>query len=117
MGKKLTLKDSIKIGKKQKITVEEIIDKKGEIFKYIKEGYEFDDEVLEKAHIKKNVKNTKIISGYISALKQKEKPLPKETESVKNILKSLNTIEEQNTNDDFFEQVDEDVYSLIGEDE
>lgn len=46
MKKLLGLKDTIKIGKKNKIAVSDIVNVKGEIFKYIKEGYQFDDEVL-----------------------------------------------------------------------
>ena len=39
MDKKLTLNDTIKIGKNKKILISDIVGIKGEIFKYIKKGF------------------------------------------------------------------------------
>ena len=60
---KLGMDDVINVGKNNKITVSELVPVKGEIFNLIKKGFEFDDEVLEKAHIKKIVRDEKIINS------------------------------------------------------
>lgn len=111
MNKILTLKDSINLGKGKKIPVSEIVNKKGEIFNYIKNGYQFDDEVLEKAHIVKKISNERIISDCVEYKKVDKKALPKETESVKNILKSINTIDSQNIDENSFFTNDDTVLS------
>ena len=50
---KLTMRDTIENGKYANKTVEEITKISGAIFSMIKDGYEFDDEVLAAAHISK----------------------------------------------------------------
>jgi TPP-dependent indolepyruvate ferredoxin oxidoreductase alpha subunit len=109
MNKILTLKDSINLGKKQKIAVSELVNKKGEIFRYIKDGYQFDDEVLEAAHIKKTIRDETIRSEFITNVNKKEKEYPKETESVKNILKTINTLDGQNISENDFYTDDDDT--------
>ena len=59
-------------------------------------GFEFDDEVLEKAHITKIVRDEKINNIIVEHTPEKKKTYNKESESLKNILKSLNTIDKQN---------------------
>ena len=93
---KLGMDDVVNVGKNNKITVSELVPVKGEIFNLIKKGFEFDDEVLEKAHIKKIVRDEKIINVIIEHTSEKKKTYNKESESLKNILKSLNTIDKQN---------------------
>lgn len=93
---KLGMDDVINVGKKNKITVSELVPVKGEIFKLIKNGFEFDDEVLEKARIKKIIRDEKIINVIVEHTPEKKKAYNKESESLKNILKSLNTIDKQN---------------------
>lgn len=115
MDKVLTLKDTINLGKHKKILVSDIVNIKGEVFKYIKEGYQFDDEVLEKAHIKKRVSNEKVITSFVTLPKHKFKEYPKETESVKNILKTINTLDGQIT-EDVFNHDDDDSITIIDED-
>ena len=93
---KLGMDDVVNVGKNNKITVSELVPVKGEIFNLIKKGFEFDDEVLEKAHIKKIVRDEKINNIIVEHTPEKKKTYNKETESLKNILKSLNTIDQQN---------------------
>ena len=93
MNNKLKLTDSIKFDKNNKKLVSDLVGIKGEIFKLIKEGYQFDDEVLEKARIKKTIRNERVITGFVNTQKKENKVYAKDTESVKNILKSLNTLE------------------------
>lgn len=96
MNIKLGMDDVINVGKKNKITVSELVPVKGEIFKLIKNGFEFDDEVLEKARIKKIIRDEKISNVTVEHTPEKKKAYNKESESLKNILKSLNTIDKQN---------------------
>ena len=49
MDKKLTLNDTINVTKNKKVLISDLVGIKGEIFKYVKKGFWFDDEVLEKA--------------------------------------------------------------------
>ncbi len=107
MEKELTLNDSINIGKgKKKVLVSDIVNIKGEVFKYIKQGYLFDDEVLKLAHITKRVGPVTIKNEFVDRNINKVKEYPKETESLKNILKSLNTIENQSIDEDAFTKND-----------
>lgn len=57
MMEKLTLKSTIKSSKYGDKSIEELIKIKGAIFSMIKDGYDFDDEVLEAAHIRKQISN------------------------------------------------------------
>ena len=120
MKKVLTLKDSINVGKHKKKPISEIVEEK-KIFKYIKDGYEFADDVLEAAHIKKSVRDEKIRTVFVEHKKRKHKEYQKDTESVKNILKSINTIDEQNLNEkSFYTQNDDeeqDILTLIEEEQ
>lgn len=121
MEKELTLNDSINIGKgKKKVLVSDIVNIKGEVFKYIKQGYLFDDEVLKLAHITKRVGPVTIKNEFVERKVNKIKEYPKETESLKNILKSLNTIENQSIDIDAFSKNDkqeENVLDLITQEE
>lgn len=73
--------------------VSELVDIKGCIISLIKDGYYFDDEVLEAACIKKVIRDVKYIQGIErDAAVLKEVVLPKETASVKQILSEINTL-------------------------
>jgi hypothetical protein len=96
MDKIYTLSDTIKLDKKNKVAVSELVEQKGEIFNLIKNGLQFDDEVLEKAHIKKTIRDVRGYCGIYSNEKEKKINLPKDTKNVKSILKSINTIEQEN---------------------
>ena len=95
MEKIYSLNDTINIGKRQKIQVSDIVKVKGEISKLIKKGYQFDDEVLKEAHITKIVNKPIIKNSFASHQTEKKKELGKDTENLKSILNSLNTLENQ----------------------
>lgn len=91
---KLTLNSKINKGEYAGKSVSELLKKKKQIFKMIKEGYEFDDEVLLAAHIRKTIKNVHSHCKVDKGEKKVEmKTLPKDTVSVKRILSELNTID------------------------
>ena len=112
MDKKLTLNDTINVGKNKKVLISDLVDIKGEIFKYIKKGFWFDDEVLEKAGIKKTVRDEKIETVFADKkTKLNNKIYPKETESLKNVLKSINTLD--NNDNITFEEENDDIYTNL----
>lgn len=113
MDKKLTLNDTIKIGKNKKILISDIVSIKGEIFKYIKKGFWFDDEVLEKAGIKRNVRDVKTECILVDKDKQpKVKIYPKETENLRSILKTINTLDNiDNNHNIIFEEENDNNYT------
>ena len=114
MDKKLTLNDTINVGKNKKVLVSDLVGIKGEIFKYIKKGIWFDDEVLEKAGTKRIIREEKVETVFSDKKTKSEniKIYPKETESLKNVLKSINTLDNINNEDSIiFEQENDDVYT------
>ena len=114
MDKKPTLNDTINVGKNKKVLVSDLVGIKGEIFKYIKKGIWFDDEVLEKAGIKRIIREEKVETVFSDKKTKSEniKIYPKETESLKNVLKSINTLDNINNEDSIiFEQENDDVYT------
>jgi len=120
MDKIYKLSDSIKLGKNKKAKVSELVETKSEIFNLIKNGYQFDDEVLEKAHIKKKISNVKVITEFVTTPNnKKQKELPKDKESFKNIIKSINTLENGDMDDNLSfipEEEEINVYDFIEED-
>lgn len=114
MDKKLTLNDTINVGKNKKVLVSDLVGIKGEIFKYIKKGIWFDDEVLEKAGIKRIIREEKVETVFFDKKTKSEniKIYPKETESLKNVLKSINTLDNISNEDSIiYEQENDDVYT------
>lgn len=112
MGNKLGLTDHLNNSKNSKITVADILSKKGELFKYIKRGYEFKDDVLEKARIKKNVRDQKTITVVVTHEEDKtNKEYHKDTESLRNVLKSIHTIANQSYKDTIEENYVNTVYN------
>lgn len=114
MDKKLTLNDTINVGKNKKVLVSDLVGIKGEIFKYIKKGIWFDDEVLEKAGIKRIIREEKVETVFSDKKTKSEniKIYPKETESLKNVLKSINTLDNIGNEDSIiYEQENDDVYT------
>lgn len=93
MMEKLTLKSTIKSSKYGDKSIEELIKIKGAIFSMIKDGYDFDDEVLEAAHIRKQNSNEKVYCRVGGSTPTKTKKLPKDTQSIKQIIYELNMIE------------------------
>lgn len=91
--KKLTMNDHIKSGAFANKTVEEVTKIKGAIFSMIKDGYEFDDEVLKAARIRKIIRDEKI-DFVVNTNKDNNRsnPLPKDTASLNQILAELHTL-------------------------
>lgn len=81
-------------GKYANKNIEELTHVKGAIFSMIKEGYEFEDDVLAAAHIKKIIRDVKT-----HLVVNENKPnnmthsLPVEKASMKQILSELNTLD------------------------
>ena len=90
---KLTMNDTIKNGNYADKTVAEIAKISGAIFSMIKDGYEFDDEVLTAAHINKTIRDERV-DFVVNIHKDNtcSKPLPVETASMKQILAEINTL-------------------------
>lgn len=89
----LTMESTVKSTKYGNKSVMELVDIKGVIFSMIKDGYQFDDEVLEAAHIKKEISNVRYYNRVGGDSQDKLGNLPKETSSMKQILSELNTID------------------------
>ena len=106
--KKLTMNDHIKSGAFANKTVEEVTKIKGAIFSMIKDGYEFDDEVLKAARIRKIIRDEKI-DFVVNTNKDNNRSntLPKETSSLKQILAELNTLDNFGTVKDGYNNYDE----------
>ncbi len=112
MNKKLTLNDTINVGKNKKVLISDLVGIKGEIFKYVKQGVWFDDEVLEKAGIRKTIREEKVETVLFDKKPKNIKIYPKETESLKNILKSINTLDNIGNYDSIiFEEENDEIYT------
>ena len=114
-NKVLSLNSIINGGKFNKQTVNKVLkNNKRDIFSLIKEGFSFDNEVLQMAGIKKNIKN-KTIKNEIVEHEKDTKVYEIDTTPLHKILKEISTIdnysftESQNKNDENF---DEDVNDL-----
>ena len=121
---KLTMDYTFTKGKFANKTVSELVDIKGQIFSMIKDGYEFDDEVLAAAHIKRNVTNVKTYCSVFGGNKENviEKTLPKDTASMKQILSDINTLDHigdnVNENDEISNEIDgEDIIDNESDDD
>lgn len=92
---KLTLKSVLKKGKYANMSIADLAKEKGAIISMIKEGYEFDDEVLEVAKLKKIINNTRAFCcvGVTDSNDGYKSKLPKDTTPVKQILSELNTLD------------------------
>ncbi len=89
-------------------TIKEIIDEdKKNIFKLIKEGYVFNDDVLIYAHISKNIKNEKFTNVIVEHEKN-DKVYEKDKDSVNKILKDILTLENIKEYKD--EIIEEEIY-------
>lgn len=110
---KLTMGDTIKNGAFANKTVEEVTKIKGAIFSMIKDGYEFDDEVLKIAHISKTIRDERI-DFVVNTNKgnKRSNPLPKETTSLKQILAELNTLDNFGTVKDNSNNYGEDIEDI-----
>ena len=90
----LTLDSTIETtGRYNGKTVREILEKnRGDIMKLIKKGFRFDEEVLAAAHIKKTERERRSYNVIVDHDKN-NKTYEKDTASMKEILKQINTID------------------------
>lgn len=98
------MNSTIKNGKNDEIKVSDLVNIKGKIFSLIKEGYCFDDEVLNAAHITKVIRDKKVFCCVGGITPTDDTKLPKETASTKQIISELNTIintRERGTDEEF----------------
>lgn len=86
------MNSTIKNGKNDEIKVSDLVNIKGKIFSLIKDGYCFDDEVLNAAHITKTIRDNKVFCCVGDIISTGNTNLPKETASTKQIISELNTI-------------------------
>lgn len=73
-------------------TIKDIINNKKEIFRMIKEGYYFDDDVLQAAGITKTIKNS-VTSNQVVEHEKDTKQYEVDTTPLQKILKELATID------------------------
>ena len=93
-SKELNIKSKVPCGKyKSTIVGDKLIADKKEILSLIKDGYAFTEEVLKEAKIIKRVTVEPHTYNRISEHQVDNKVYEKDTMSLKNILKSLHTIE------------------------
>lgn len=91
---KLTMESTIKKGKYSNKSVADLVKIEGEIFSMIKNGYEFDDEVLDAAHIKKSIRDVKVYHRVGGGnCEPMTSVLPKETATIKQILSDINVLD------------------------
>lgn len=77
-------------------TVQELVEKTGsrDIFKLIKRGYRFDDEVLNEAHIAREIRDDRVYWEIASHTSPKfKKELKKDTAAYDEIVESLSHVE------------------------
>ena len=93
MSEKLHINSVIGKGKYNGKKVSEIISEKKVVFSLIKEGFEFEDEVLSMAGIKKTVMDVKVEQVFVEH-DVDTKVYAKETASLQKILKELRTLDD-----------------------
>lgn len=83
-------------------TVQDIIEtaKKGTIFQLIKRGYMFDDEVLKLCNITKTIRDRRTYNVISEHAAKDTKKYKKDTATLKEILKEINTIERETYGDE-----------------
>lgn len=105
---RLNMESTIKNKRGTEKKVFDLVKEKGKILSLIKEGYDFEDEVLSAAHIKRNIRDVKV--SYVVGNKDNDelKPLQKDTTSARQIIYELNTI---NNDSNAVEKGNEDAFS------
>lgn len=95
--KKLSLTDTLDSDKYKGKTIEQILDTdKRRMFKLLKLGYDFDDEVLEKYRFKRTIRDVKFVHEFVDKTPQptSKKTLTKDTvENARKLMKSLATLD------------------------
>lgn len=90
----LHLNSVIENGKYKDKTVSSLVKNKRAMFNLIKEGYQFDDEVLKEAKIKK-ITHAPTFSNNVGEHKMDKKKYNKDKESVSSVLKKMNNTDEE----------------------
>lgn len=89
-----------------KQVIEIINDNKRNIFQLLKKGYEFDDEVLSLAGIKKNIKNVKTRNQIVEHDKD-TKTYEIDKTPLHKILKEISTIDSYSMTDKLIKEIDD----------
>lgn len=93
-----------------KQVIEIINDNKRNIFQLLKKGYEFDDEVLSLAGIKKNIKNVKTRNQIVEHDKD-TKTYEIDKTPLHKILKEISTIDSYSMTDKLIKEIDDNEMS------
>lgn len=101
----LDIKSKVPCGKyKSELVGENLVNDKKEVFSLLKDGYIFTDEVLGKVGIIKKVRVSSQQCNRVTDHITDNKVYEKDTMSLKNILKSIHTIESSMENDEIIEE-------------
>lgn len=84
------MESTIKIGTKDEKKVSDLVKEKGRIFAMIKDGYIFDDDVLNAANITHVIRDVQIKNIITDKSSEKNEKLRKDTVSAKQIISELN---------------------------
>ena len=112
----LDLDSKVAFGRGRHKKVSDIIANKSAVFKLIKDGYIFSDELLAMAGIKKIVHEPTTTIQIVEHQKDNT-VLPKERKNVETICRELYTIENQAGQDTTFNEADDDIDEIFEEDE
>ena len=106
------MESTIKIGTEGEKKVSELVNEKGRIFSLIKEGYEFDEEVLSAANITHIIRDVHFENVVFEKNTEKAEKLKKDSVSAKQIISELNSINKSfgdfkdDCNDNYENQID-----------
>lgn len=98
--------------------VRDLIEESGsrDIFKLIKRGYRFDDEVLKSCHISKTVRDESVYNEFAEHLKPKtNKVYKKDTASYEDIVESLSNVEIDENEE--YEEVEDETSEFYSNDD
>lgn len=106
------MESTIKIGTDTEKKVSELVNETGYIMSLIKEGYNFDDDVLNAAHITRTIRNVRFDHFVTDKPAEQMPKLRKDSVSAKQIISELNSINKasddfkDNGGDDYENQID-----------
>lgn len=110
-NKKLNLDSVITAGKYKGKTVSQIVEEnRKEILSLYKKGYDFEEEVFEKARYKHIIRDEKVFCEIVTRDSPKKiKTFKKDTANISKIIEELSTIDRTSSYDD--EDVHENIYN------
>jgi hypothetical protein len=119
--KTLTMESTIKMGASSPKRVSDLVKNKGKIISLIKEGYDFDGEVLKEAHITKTIRETKVWCGIMNTtgVRVINSSFSKDTTPLKQIISELNTITkscEEDNNEQYYSSYNNEVENASDDD-